>query len=196
MAIEDIVHDPILKWFRDRPRAAHVLAARKSSKPLLGPRSRLGGFPFLPSASKWPDCTRCGTSLFFVGQFGKDLENLPLPNNFDLLSIFKCSNKNCEFWFNRFGGAPFFRLFDTSKVSAVQSPDRGWRGKSIYPPPGIKFDKFGPTNNSITAEVGLPFSITVGEHKVDYPGWEECPSWRKMNDSVFYEYMELRPIEG
>jgi len=131
-----------------------------------------------------------------VGQFGHDLEHLPLPEGFDLLTIFKCSNMDCDSWWNPFTGGPFFHLFKASAISAVESPDPDWNGKGIYPPPGIEFNKFGPTNVSIVPEVGFPYAIRVKGPVLDYPGWEECPSWRKIKDSILFEYMEVRPIEG
>src|SRR5256885_1811755 len=110
MPIRQLIQSTALDWFRVRPRDAYVLTAKKKSRPLLGPQSRLGGFPFLPKVQKWPLCPRCGMSLFFVGQFGRDLETLPLPKRFTLLSMFKCSNMDCDSWSARLGGRPFFQL--------------------------------------------------------------------------------------
>jgi hypothetical protein len=135
-------------------------------------------------------------SLFFVGQFGRDFAPLPLPKGANLLSIFKCANMDCDSWWSPFKGAPFFHLYKTAKGSAHQSPDSPWTGKGIYPPPGIEFDKFGPKNISIMPEVGFPYSLAVQKQVIDYPGWEECPSWRNIDSQVLTEYMEVRPIGG
>ena len=197
MKIDQIIQSPALAGFRDRPRETLIVKAKKAAKPILGPRSRLGGFPYLPRRASWPTCPRCRMSLFFIGQFGTDLGPLPLPKGINLLSAFKCANMNCDLWSHTFKGAPFFHLYKSSTGSAHQSPDSAWKGKGIYPPPGIEFDKFGLTSISIATEVGLPYSIVVQKQETDYPGWEECSSWRKLfNDPVFDEYMQLRPIAG
>jgi len=196
MKIDQVIRSPALAWYRERPRETLVVKTKKAAKPILGPQSRLGGFPYLPKGTTWPACSRCGISLFFVGQFGRDLAPLPLPKGVNLLSVFKCSNMDCVSWSDTLKGGPFFHLFKAAKGSAQQSPDSAWKGKSTYPPPGIEFDKFGPANISIFPEVGNPYAINVRKQEIDYPNWDECPSWRKIEDYAFDEYMELRPIAG
>jgi len=196
MSLEKIIDDPHLTWFRERARVAYVLSCQKPSQPILGPQSRLGGYPLLPDGAEWPVCTACGTSLFFVGQFGRDLEVLPLPKGADLLTVFKCANMECPLWSDPIRGAPFFELVDTSAIAGFQLPDPNWTGEGIYPPPAIAFGKFGPDSIFIAAEVGYPFAIQIAKAETDYPDWEEHPSWRTIPDSIWHPYLEIWPLSG
>ena len=46
-------------------------------------------------------------------------------------------------------------------------------------------------------EVGMPYSLAVGERFTDFPNWEECSHWRDIEDPTFTDvYMNRYPASG
>lgn len=195
MPTDPFINNAELDWFRNRPRSGYFLTIEEAANPILGATSRLGGFPFLPVSESWPCCSKCGIDLFFVGQLGRDLEVCPLPNQIDLLCIYKCSNTECDNWWEEYRGQEFFHLYSATNATSLQDSAEGWDPTITYPPPGIAYERGGPANHAINPEVGEPYSIRIGNSFIDFPHWEENSDWGEIDSSVMDEYIETYPTD-
>lgn len=194
--MDAVVDHPALTWYRERPRKAYTLVMSAATTPILGPASRIGGFPFLPVDELWPICSQCGVTLFFVGQFGRDIEPFVLPHGAELLCVYKCGNMDCDSWYGNYTGTQFFHLYGLPLPSDLQTPVSGWDCRDVYPPPGIAFDRGAPKNRSIAVEVPRQYSVSVGDRFTDFPGWEENKLCWEIDRPVLHQYMELYPKAG
>ena len=188
---DDLIEHPDLTWFRERPRETTILQLSKPLAPVLGSCSRLGGFPFLPEGEPWPVCEKCEVPLFFVGQFGRDLPQLPLPNGCDLLCIYKCTNYDCDDWM-LFTGPPYFHLYNTAECFPIQQPDAAWDSSGVYIPPELDENDvidFGE-------EAGFPYEIALGETLIEYPRIDEFDSYREIDGSIRDPYSKRYPRSG